>query len=1542
MKSFAKLVALAALACAGAAWGLPDLVISKITLATNVVYPGDKLDVSSWTKNNGDATGWWKYCDVYYYVGRTTNVASATFFGSGVTPNYNEVNGIDKGEEEKDDQTWKVPTNQAPGTYYIICKADAEREIDESNENNNVSAVKVTVKGIPSFTNVTWSGLRYVSDGDTAVAYGECVNIPAGSWVTVKLYEDDVAGDDLIHTWSVRTQQGSNCVYFAKTWAAAWTNDASGDPEYYFTCTYTADGKTAEGNSGETDGTYLHVSAPEARMTPSPVKGDFYYDNDSGNGSSVTGPSSGTAPLTDDRIPIILVHGMSGDAKPKTLNYWYGWMNADPGGTLGYFNQAPMSNMFRVYRYVYDSTDYISTNAAKFASFVTNFCAQHSEFNERQVVVMAHSMGGLVSRYAMNTNPDFAARVHRLVTLGSPHQGSQGANPTWIKYSGPDDDSWFISGIYNTFKLHNNTAGCFDLAWYNLDQIPTEALTESAIQGMSDTYQVDLLRKSLQNPFCGWTGMKTTATHDYKMVMFGGSSTNQISDYLSKDWPDEPSGEVKTDHLGLWVATKIFRSMSYRDGTGVGDNDGLVPVNSALLTDANRHPKTAKINLNETEGQQVDHASYLDVPVTMDSVRTRLLTIVRGYCEASSDLTSAEAATIAANARWRLIDPNTDETPPWQKSGVRLPALTPGVQYTVEFKEVSGFNKPANVRVTAASATTKIVRGTYTKTAAVNHAPTSLSLSNASVDENAPSGTVVGTLSATDPDSGDTLSFSLVSGDGDTGNSCFTIVGTQLKTTVPFDYEEYPTHYCRIRVTDSATNHLYLEQEFTIAVNNLPDTPAEQSGDAWLKLSWDPVADATAYRVDVTACGIATEVQALPEKSLYTNSFKNGQNWKYILPEGAATPTSTAGSVRKAPAWKHYSNATDNVDFDAHFLIGTNNIGLQTAALSLNGATTATLSFTNGAWNGGGELNRSLLRASYRLDGGAWAVLGESQPTSTADYGDVSFSETFGVAGASTVEFKLEAPNACKVGNYLRGTYVLAASVTLTGTAGEYGTGCSLPGYPVETTETSLRVSGLPVDATYWYTVEALVDGTWTAAASGAAQTSDGYLAPPQNLVATDVASDRFTLSWDTVSGADGYIVQVTDLTAGGTPTTLATIPNVNLSGSANDSGWRYAASHSVVSSNWLCEMANMTNADYHGLTTKYYPGIQSPVMDLSGYTNAFVQFTMRRRGVSGTNSTTAWLYWKTADTGWTRAPDGVSTNVDAIYNGRFLTIPVPAAAMAPGAVIEIRSDDATGTNIWSGVGVGIRNLTFHATPVGGPDYEAEGTREELEVTTNSLVLNLKPETKYWFRVQAVDNDWNLSEWSDGQTMTTSNTAPYELSLMLDDEREIIEENLPAGTMVGLLYATDDEGDALSYELVAGEGDTDNAFFLIDGEWLLLAATLDYEASPTRTFRVRATDTGGLWTEQSFTVAVGDVEEIDRSVQVEPMISLAAGGGFQLGWDGINGVRKYEVFIATNLADQPLFRYSTTVTNENDAQKLVLDDDSDGPVKFWLIQPVFE
>jgi O-glycosyl hydrolase len=105
----------------------------------------------------------------------------------------------------------------------------------------------------------------------------------------------------------------------------------------------------------------------------------------------------------------------------------------------------------------------------------------------------------------------------------------------------------------------------------------------------------------------------------------------------------------------------------------------------------------------------------------------------------------------------------------------------------------------------------------------VNEAPTDIALSNASVPENQPSGTAVGTFSTTDPDSGNTFTDTLVSGTGSTDNSSFSISGSTLQTAAPFDYETKNSYSIRVRSTDQGG--LFVEKALTVAVTDINDAP---------------------------------------------------------------------------------------------------------------------------------------------------------------------------------------------------------------------------------------------------------------------------------------------------------------------------------------------------------------------------------------------------------------------------------------------------------------------------------------------------------------------------------------------------------------------------------------------------------------------------------------------------------------------------------------------------------------------------------------------
>lgn len=106
----------------------------------------------------------------------------------------------------------------------------------------------------------------------------------------------------------------------------------------------------------------------------------------------------------------------------------------------------------------------------------------------------------------------------------------------------------------------------------------------------------------------------------------------------------------------------------------------------------------------------------------------------------------------------------------------------------------------------------------------VNEAPV-LQPATWDIDENSPSGTLVGTVQASDPDSGQTFTFAILSGN----NGAFSIDATSGEIRVAgsqyLDYETQNTHTLQARVTDSGSPALSATATITIQVNNVEEAP---------------------------------------------------------------------------------------------------------------------------------------------------------------------------------------------------------------------------------------------------------------------------------------------------------------------------------------------------------------------------------------------------------------------------------------------------------------------------------------------------------------------------------------------------------------------------------------------------------------------------------------------------------------------------------------------------------------------------------------------
>lgn len=171
-------------------------------------------------------------------------------------------------------------------------------------------------------------------------------------------------------------------------------------------------------------------------------------------------------------------------------------------------------------------------------------------------------------------------------------------------------------------------------------------------------------------------------------------------------------------------------------------------------------------------------------------------------------------------------------------------------------------------------------------------APSDLTLSGTSVDENQPAGTLVGYLSCTDPDEGDQFTYTLPNYPN---NDLFQLGRSRLgqytlKTAVSFDYENTPKIPIAINVTDGSGKSA--TREFTITINNLPEeTPTFSSSTVTpdgMVMKWNSTAgfryqiQSTTNLVDGFSSDGQPTVDATPPQNSYTGSVDNASSrfWK--------------------------------------------------------------------------------------------------------------------------------------------------------------------------------------------------------------------------------------------------------------------------------------------------------------------------------------------------------------------------------------------------------------------------------------------------------------------------------------------------------------------------------------------------------------------------------------------------------------------------------------------------------------------------------------
>ncbi len=193
-----------------------------------------------------------------------------------------------------------------------------------------------------------------------------------------------------------------------------------------------------------------------------------------------------------------------------------------------------------------------------------------------------------------------------------------------------------------------------------------------------------------------------------------------------------------------------------------------------------------------------------------------------------------------------------------QNAGIASISASSGTSFTVTVNNITGEGS-FGLNLSDITGITDVagndLAGTFSgEVYSTNFTPTDITLSASSILENNTIGDVVATLSTTDADAGDSHSYSLVAGAGDTDNASFTIAGDELKAAEAFDLETKASYDIRIQTDDGRGGTF--EEAFTITIDNVPEADLRITGNNDIPAT--PLGITTTFDITIHNDGDAT------------------------------------------------------------------------------------------------------------------------------------------------------------------------------------------------------------------------------------------------------------------------------------------------------------------------------------------------------------------------------------------------------------------------------------------------------------------------------------------------------------------------------------------------------------------------------------------------------------------------------------------------------------------------------------------------------------
>ncbi len=703
----------------------------------------------------------------------------------------------------------------------------------------------------------------------------------------------------------------------------------------------------------------------------------------------------------------------------------------------------------------------------------------------------------------------------------------------------------------------------------------------------------------------------------------------------------------------------------------------------------------------------------------------------------------------------------------------------------------------------------------------VNQAPTAIALTGQTIAENNLSGALIGTFSSTDPDSGDTFTYSLVSGNGDADNGAFSIEDNELRAAATFDFEAKSIYSIRVRTTDA--NGLAFEQAFTIQVTNVNEAPTT------LTLSNNAIAEN-----NLTGAVVGTFSSTDPDAAeTFTYSLVSGNgdaNNSVFTIEGNELKAAESFDFEAKNSYSIRVRTTDanGLAFEQAFTILMTNVNEAPATLTLSsnaiaennlaGAVIGTFSSTDP--DAADTFTYSFVSGDGDADNGAFSI--EGNELKAAESFDFESKNSYSIRVRTTdanglmfeQAFTIEVTNVNEAPTTLTLSNNAIAENNLAGAV--IGTFSSTDPDAGETFTYSLVSGNGDVDNSV-FTIEG---NELKAAESFDFEIKNSYSIRVRTTDANGLAFEQ------------AFTIEVTDVNEAPTTLTLSNnaIAENNLTGavigtfSSTDPDSGETFTYSLVSGNGDADNGGFSiagnelkAAESFDFEIKNSYSIRVRTTDANGL--AFEQaFTIEVTNVN-------------------EAPTTLTLSSNAIAENNLT-----------GAVIGTFSS----TDPDSG-----ETFTYSLVS-GNGDADNGGFSIEGNELKAAESFDFEAKNSYSIRVRTTDANGLMFEQAFTIQVTSVNEAPTTLTL----SNNAIAENNLAGAVIGTFSSTDpDSGETFTYSLVSGNGDVDNSVFTIEGNELKAAESFDFEIKNSYSIRVRTTDANGLAFEQAFTIEVTNVNE---------------------------------------------------------------------------------